>query len=364
MDLLPVWTCQEIRCCHAPIELDLVGKKSPDYICRWLTSHVGYSFHADLQSLTHQIQILFDALEAVGMKINFNKSVMLVRLTGSQAHSIKKCFFYKADSKLWFRVPRHDKPDIYLPMVASHTYLGAKNSLSCFWRSDTSIQIEHWPYYLSPIAPLAVAKAHLSLNASYSIMVNLCSKFLHSWVKRCGSHLDRCYSPSSTFFADLRRIARSPSHLTHESTSDLLNRLRMDFPLVHLKALWTSAHERRCTSGKTWTRMTSFVRSTCNNTMNVIWKPLISPCHMQIKLTSNYAHTLPLALSFTHAAILSPCWSSFSPVEVFMWLEIRSINLFRVSMHFFILWDACRIFGLWYHSVLLQDHRKTCKVVR
>ena len=47
------------------------------------------------------------------------------------------------------------------------------------------------------------------------------------------------------FIADLRRIARSPSHLTHESTFDLLSRLNMEFPLVHLKALWTSAHERR-----------------------------------------------------------------------------------------------------------------------
>ena len=56
------------------------------------------------------------------------------------------------------------------------------------------------------------------------------------------------------FIADLRRIARSPSHLTHESTSNLLQKLQFEFPLVQLQAQWNSSYERR---QQKWTGLAS-----------------------------------------------------------------------------------------------------------
>ena len=44
--------------------------------------------------------------------------------------------------------------------------------------------------------------------------------------------------------ADLRRIARSPSHITHESTIDLLQRLHLPLPIVHLQEHWQQQYER------------------------------------------------------------------------------------------------------------------------
>ena len=93
-----------------------------DLLARWLLAS-----REDFHAAVKQIGIILDTLEALGMRINVTKSVILLRLSG-QTKLIHKRFIHNTAGGKGLLIPRAHGPPTMLPIVSHHVYLGIKIS--------------------------------------------------------------------------------------------------------------------------------------------------------------------------------------------------------------------------------------------
>ena len=89
-------------------------------------------------------------LEILGqhqLLFNPRKTVMLVRLEGSQAARTTKQFLVRAKEGLFAKIPRINGGTL-LPVVHSHTYLGRKLSYHCFETLTVNHRMQITPYHI------------------------------------------------------------------------------------------------------------------------------------------------------------------------------------------------------------------------
>ena len=177
-----------------------------------------------------QIGQLLDALQEVGMKVNFAKTAFLMRLSGYQARGIRKQIFVKSDSKLWLRIPRTNSPDALIPVKQQHPYLGVIASFYAFEDSTLTHRL-----HIGCVTFLRL-RAWLLKRHTYPIALRLrlwqtCVKSSYVYgLQAVGMTAKGALPLHQHFVADIRSIARSPSHITFESTNALFARLNLDLP--------------------------------------------------------------------------------------------------------------------------------------
>ena len=198
----------------------------------------------EIHEAVRQIGVILDVLETIGMHINTTKSVILIRLSGKHSRAIKKKLFTKQQGQTGLLIPRAHGPATFLPIVHQHSYLGIKISFHQF--EDYTLQ---YRLHIGRIAFLRL-RPWLLKRHSYPLDLRLqlwqaCirSSCLHG-LQATGLTPGGLQKLHRHLVADLRRIARSPSHITHETTADLLQRLNVPMPLVHLQEHWHQQYER------------------------------------------------------------------------------------------------------------------------
>ena len=203
--------------------------------------------HADVSDMLQQIGILLDTLELVGMQVNLDKTAFLIRLSGRKASGILKKLIVKQPTGRWIRIPRQNNETTLLRVVDAHTYLGTTISFFSFEDQTLShrlkvgratfLRLRAWLLrrHTYPLA-LRIQLWVCCVRASYLYglqAVGLTQRGLNRLHRR--------------FVSEIRSIARSPSHITHESTAALCARLGLPLPTDHLRAVWQHQYERRCT---------------------------------------------------------------------------------------------------------------------
>ena len=196
----------------------------------------------DLAKLGPYVRAAFDVLSEVGMTVNPSKSKIVLRVIGSQAKAWLKQHVRRSDKGPVVSLGLPHKP-LHLPRVTSITYLGVEASLTsfemqtCRLRLKMCMAVKHRLVRLLHSSGLSLRHKVTLYRASIrsSMLYGLHAVGLTQPVLR---RIDAADSRS------LRALARSPSHITHESTAALRARLHINSPSQALQQLLVSRVKR------------------------------------------------------------------------------------------------------------------------
>ena len=212
-----------------------------DLIARWKIESV-----ADLDRCLRQLSALLDTLAQVGMKVNFQKTVILLRLEGSQRKAIWKRYVLYKQNKPFLRVSC-SQGDIHIPIVHEHVYLGTKISYYNFEDRTLKYRLRISRVTFLRLRPLLTGRKALPLTLRIRLwLACIRTSTLHG-LDAAGLTAAGCQILHRRFTKDLRSLARSPSRITKESTSDLFRRLGVSLPLEHLAQTWQQHAARKAT---------------------------------------------------------------------------------------------------------------------
>ena len=209
-----------------------------DLLLRW-TFHCRDQVHHALIEVGRTL----DVLEAHHLLYNPKKTVLLLRLEGSQAVKVMKHCAIKTKDGLFVRIPRRSG-ETWLPLVHTHTYLGCKISYHCFEKQTLQYRMQIGTTAFQRLRPW-LAKRHSVSTYTRAQVWKSCilSSYLHglaaAGVTQEGFHklIHKCH-------AQLRLLGQSPGHITHETNADLFNRLALTDPAVYIQDQWTQLYHR------------------------------------------------------------------------------------------------------------------------
>ena len=122
-------------------QMHLVGQLSREWVIKCLTIfaddiHACWTFtcEKELEDSLKAIRIIFNTLSRMGMEVNLQKTVCLLRVFGSQATKLRKKYCCHTKTGKFIRIPRVcvEDGDIKLPLVDKHVYLGVVISYGSF----------------------------------------------------------------------------------------------------------------------------------------------------------------------------------------------------------------------------------------
>ena len=129
-----------------------------DLITRWKILSA-----SDFQTCLEQLGSVLEILHCAGMTVNFQKTVVLMRLAGSQSKSIWKKHTFKQHGNIFLRVP-HSQGCFHLPIVHEHIYLGVKISYYNFEDSTLRHRL-----HISRVTFLLETIAHRQTGLAFAV---------------------------------------------------------------------------------------------------------------------------------------------------------------------------------------------------
>ena len=227
------WICQ-----HLSIYAD-------DLISQWIVETI-----EQFQDVLVDIGLLLDLFEAMSLQVSLTKSVVLLRLTGTNSHALHKRHCCWSNGTYCLKIPRHHKPHSLLPIVKSHKYLGS--ILTYVNPEDATLN------YRLKCGRQAFFRLIKFLGRSgqtgKTFKIQLWQQcILTSYVYAlfpCGLTRTGCYRFESTVYQDLRRLANNWSHITHVSNLDLASSLKIEPPLDYLQVRWQEHAEKHAIAGE------------------------------------------------------------------------------------------------------------------
>ena len=209
---------------------DFITMYADDTVLQWQVRSV-----QDLHFMCRCVQHTFRALREVGMSVNSSKSKIVIKLQGPQAKAWLRKHLFRTPQGPVLRLGTPCNP-IDIPRVHSLTYLGVEASLSsfemqtCALRLRMSAQIKHRLIKVLHAAKLGLHHRVRLYQACLrsSMLYGQHAVGITTAVLRRLEAADACH---------LRGIARSPAHLTHESSVHLRQRLRILSPQQALQQL-------------------------------------------------------------------------------------------------------------------------------
>ena len=218
---------------------DFITMYADDTVLQWQVRGV-----QDLHFMCKCVQQTFRALREVGMSVNSSKSKIVIKLQGPQAKAWLRKHLSRTPQGPVLRLGTPCNP-IDIPRVHSLTYLGVEASLSsfemqtCALRLRMSAQIKH-----RLIKVLHAAKLGLHHRVRlYQACLRSSMLYGQHAVGITTAVLRRLEAADARH---LRGVARSPAHLTHESSVHLRQRLRISSPQQALQQLL----QRRATNSR------------------------------------------------------------------------------------------------------------------
>ena len=193
---------------------------------------------------------ILDCLEGFGLQVSFDKTAILAKIEGTGAKTIMKRHTVVQDGKRWLRIPRHHGHSL-IQLTSSHTYLGAKLSFLNFEQLTLKHRLQ-----LGKVTYTRVRKwftgRHALTSHDRSNLWSACilSSYAHG-LGSSGLRQEGMQLLCNKIHANIRSLARSPSHITHETNEHIRQRLHLPEPKQYFQGRWTSAFdkfERNCHS--------------------------------------------------------------------------------------------------------------------
>ena len=210
--------------------------------------HAHWTFHSpsEFRECIKKIGLLLDVIASIGLSVNFEKSAILLKTTGTtSAQTLSKHIVRQKRGPVLKLVGRDGK-QVFVPVVASHDYLGCVISYDRFEDHTLNRRLTHANTLMHQLKPILADSRHhrvadrlklfdvgvmTSLNYGTSIagLTHKGAQQYHAFVLKC-----------------LRHIARSPRHITRESNSNLVARIGRKLPLEEFAVVSQRHSENLC----------------------------------------------------------------------------------------------------------------------
>ena len=223
----------------------LMAQTSIHWVVEQLTAyaddfHTAHTMHnaRELEKELTKVGIMFDLLEQMGMQVNSKKSAALFRVRGSFAKKWLQKNTAQTKEGLALKVRRPSGKETLIPIKEEHVYLGVKIS----FRQLSTPTVQHRRQIVaaawSRLKPVLCKRSSLSLQHKVKIWRACIPPMMQHGLTASHVRSDDFQRVRTMLIKQLRAIAKSPVHLYHESTQDLLSRLQIPDPwdMLHHEA--------------------------------------------------------------------------------------------------------------------------------
>ncbi|CAE7314488.1 unnamed protein product, partial [Symbiodinium sp. CCMP2592] len=198
-----------------------------DFFISWT-----YKSPENFRQALRAIGILVSTLQQVGLELSLDKTVLLMASSGTSAPSVIGGYKKLVEGVPYLRIPV-GSARVLLKIVNSHKYLGAHLSYQGFEAQNLKHRMatawgSFWRLHSILISRSLPLKTKLRLWQACVFSV-LRYSLHHVGVPSNGPLLIR-----QAVHRQLRMIARSPAHLWHVTSSDILARLKVEDPWITL----------------------------------------------------------------------------------------------------------------------------------
>ncbi|CAE7327722.1 unnamed protein product [Symbiodinium sp. CCMP2592] len=188
-----------------------------------------------------QVALLLDFLKAHNLCANTEKSVILIKLAGAKHVSLwNKHTTHDPELGLCARIPCQGH-HVLLPVKSKHKYLGVMLSYNHLERETAAYRTR---CAQASFARIQVATSRLSLRCRVRLWRAVVWTTMCYGIDCTGLDIVGRRQLYATAVRHLRAMANSPSHISRETTSDLLLRLELPHPADMLLDKTKARHER------------------------------------------------------------------------------------------------------------------------
>ena len=210
---------------------------------RWLQDHnttyaddwiLHQCFH-DLRQfrlIIRKLSILFQLFGEFGLEINFDKTVILLRATGSDLMKMNRRYVHRSDSGTFLKIPGTNGDFFYIRLVHQHTYLGVKIGYGAY-QQYTVLRRLASAKNASFLLPKWLRGRGGLTKQQRARLWNQCilTSLLHA-LGHVGFSTHQLTKLDSWALTQLRHIFQEPIHLDHISHQEFLQKHGIKDPLL------------------------------------------------------------------------------------------------------------------------------------
>ena len=204
-----------------------------DLVLKWEFDHL-----EDLPRALIDIGHLLDVLEANQLVVNLRKTACLLRMSGSKVAGLFKRWTKHNKGGRYLIVPRQ-QGDCLIPWVSQHTYLGTKISYGPFEMQTLKHRIHVGRLTYTRLRAFFQRRHAFSLGSRVRLWTSCVRASYVYGLAASGMTSKGVDLLETVCTTDLRRIARSPSYITRETTEALRSRLGVPSIRDFLRDAWT-----------------------------------------------------------------------------------------------------------------------------
>ena len=157
------------------------------------------------------------------MQISTDKTVVLLLLGGRSVKQALQGRVLRVKTDRWLQIPTIAGA-IKLPIRKEHTYLGTIIGYGKFERSAVSYRVQQARHTFNRLHGILISKA-LPLSTRVRLWLSCVGSVLLYSLPATMLDTNSASMLRTQVVKQLRRVARSPAHITHESNQSLLDRL-------------------------------------------------------------------------------------------------------------------------------------------
>ena len=187
---------------------------------------------SDFRVACNQVHRILEVLTAYGMKVSRDKTAIILALRGKEAAQLVKTHTIRKRGGRFLCLRRPDG-DTLLPIRTEHTYLGVKIGYGLYERDTANHRLQQsWIAFHR----LRLYLKHKSVPLRKRVLLWQSSVWSIVRYGIVAVGLDEVSAAKilSQTMRQLRMVARSPSHVTKESNTELLQRLGLKHPIAML----------------------------------------------------------------------------------------------------------------------------------
>ena len=218
---------------------ELAGKVGYHRICQVLTLfaddiHGQWVFHslAELEEALDVLALLFNVLHKFGMTVNASKSRVILAVAGTQASQIKKRFVRVIENCPHLKV--NDK-GLLIPLVDSFVYLGVKVGYKGFEDDTLHHRLAKGKANYWRLAKILRGKHALSAKTRMQLWRSCVWTSISYGLDCVGLTQMGASLLETSVLRQVRAALSCPSHITHVSSQDLMQKYGMDLPQIMIR---------------------------------------------------------------------------------------------------------------------------------
>ena len=206
-----------------------------DFILRWSIQDL-----AQVQTALRETAEFLHVIESHGLQVNTGKSAALLGLAGGGRNQVIKRFTRRRKDQRILVCKSMNEHRYDIPLVQKYDYLGATISYQCHERETMNRRLEAARHAFNRLKPILHDFRNHGLRSRLHLYHACVWSTATYGILEAGLQHQGATRLHGLVMKHLRSIARSPSHVTHESNHDLLARLRVKAPLDELQELWVT----------------------------------------------------------------------------------------------------------------------------